>query len=311
MEADIYHKEGFGSLAELIQEIYSNYDAFVLIMATGIAVRMFSPYIKKKTVDPAIIVMDEKGNFVISLLSGHLGGANRMTTEISEMIGAVPVITTASDVNGKLAMDMVAKRNDLLIENVGDLKYIGSAIVNQEKVELLSTLRIREEFPPYLVPYGGGKAKHLVIISSRIFDIESEHVLIMRPLHLVLGIGLRRGIPSSEIQRAFADFMATNHLSPLSIRKIASIDLKAEEPGIQDFSRVLRRPFVCYPSEELNKMSTVSSSEFVRKVTGVYSVCESAALRGSNQGHLLVKKTIYPGITFSIAEEEKEIFLYE
>lgn len=311
MPADIYHKEGFGSLAELVHDIYARYDTFVLIMATGIAVRIFAPYIRKKTVDPAIIVMDEMGRFVISMLSGHLGGANDMANHIARLIGAAPVITTATDVNGKIAMDIVAKRNDLLIENMDNLKYIGAAVVNGEKVELLSTLKIREDLPPYIIPYGGGKPKNLVIISSRIFDIDSEHSLIMRPLHLILGIGVRKGIPYSEIRNAFDDFMQGNHLSPLSIRKIASVDLKAKEQGILDLSLALRRPFVWYTTEELEKISTPSSSEFVKKISGVYSVCESAALKASVNGRLLVKKTIYPGITFSIAEEEKEIFLYE
>ncbi len=135
------------------------------------------------------------GRFVISLLSGHLGGANRTAIAVAKQIGATPVITTASDVNGKIAWDVLAKRNDLLIENIDNLKHIGSAIVNGEQVELLSTLKIRDELPPYLVPYGGGQPKHLVILSSRNFDIECDHALILRPLHLVLGIGVRKGVP--------------------------------------------------------------------------------------------------------------------
>ncbi len=311
IDADIYHREGFVSLSELIRDIYGKYDTYILIMATGIAMRMFAPYIRKKTVDPALLVLDEKGKFIISLLSGHLGGANAAAVRIGALIGATPVITTATDVNGKIAMDIVAKRNDLLIENVENLKFISAAVVNGEKVELLSTLKIREKLPPYILSYGGGKPKNLVVLSSRIFDIESKHSLIMRPLQLILGIGVRKGIPYAEISRAFEDFMTANHLSPLSIRKIASIDLKAEEEGILELSRVLKRPFVCFTGEELKKMETPSSSDFVQKVTGVHSVCESAALKAAVHGRLLVKKTIYPGITFSIAEEEKEIFLYE
>ncbi|MEG0875177.1 MAG: cobalt-precorrin 5A hydrolase [Clostridiales bacterium] len=317
MKSDIYvkypHEEkGINvfslSLKELVKDIFDEYEAFILIMATGIAFRTFAPYIKTKDCDPALIVMDEKAQFAISLLSGHLGGANELTQEIAELIGAIPVITTATDVNKTIAFDLVAKKNNCAIENIGATKFISGALVNGETISLHCPYPILGQLPKEVTDYTKDPQENVVTISNKIEQLPQNHVLYLRPKNLVLGIGCRRNTPFSTIEKAFTEFMSQEKYSILSIKAIASIDLKKGETGILALAEKYKLPFITFTAEDLNKYTIESDgSQFVKETTGTASVSQSAALAMCKNGKTVIKKTICQGITLSLAEEITEI----
>lgn len=298
-------------LRELIADIYNKYDCFILIMAAGIAFRTFAPYVKSKYEDPAIVVMDEKGTYAISLLSGHIGGANETAELLHEKIGAIPVITTSTDVNKKLAFDMLAKKNNLRIINPKAVQFISSAIVNNERVNLYCDYPINQDLPDYIEKYNNQKTRNLVVISNRVdLALEANHLLYLCPRNLVLGIGCRKNTKAEQIETAFKKFMNNTGYNGLALRAMASIDLKSEEIGIIKLSQNLSLPFLTYSGEILSKYQfPKTGSEFVQQVTGSASVAQAAALEATVKGHTVVEKTIVDGITFSLAEDETIIDL--
>ncbi len=286
-------------LKELMKEIFGVYDRFVMIMAAGIAVRSVAPLIRKKDRDPAVVVMDEKGVFAISLLSGHLGGANELAREIEAKTGAKAVITTATDVNGIIAFDMVAKKNRCAIENLNRLAGVSAALVNGGAVTLRCDLPLRGELPPNLrLTEKGGD----VAITNRVTADDGERLL-LRPKNLVLGVGCRRNTPFEPLSAALDTFLKETGYAPLSVAAMASADLKKDEPGLKRLSEERSIPFFTYPADALAEAAAASetASAFVAEVTGTPSVSEAAALLHSG-GRTVVKKTIVNGVTFSLAE---------
>lgn len=299
-----------GKLKDLIADIYADYQAFILIMATGIAFRTFAPYVESKYQDPALVVMDEKGQFAIALLSGHVGGANDLARELSKKLLATPVITTATDVNQKIAFDMVAKNNNLYLENPSAVKYISSALVNKEKVALYTPYPTATPTPYYITNFNFAPQNCVVVISNKSEDIEAAHTLFLRPRNLVLGIGCRRGTALSDLENALRSFMQQQGFCLSSVRALASIDLKADEEGLLALSKKLALPLLTYPAPVLHKYtSPTTASDFVAQTTGTGSVAQAAALAATNAGKTVVEKTIVNGITFSLAEDKTIIEL--
>ncbi len=315
LEADCYWKyplEGAaigtvfdGSLKDLIKKIYDQYDAFIMIMACGIAVRAFAPLLQAKERDPAVVVMDEKGQYAISLLSGHLGGANALTEKIAALTGAVPVITTATDINKKVAFDLFAKANDCAIENLGALKYISGALVNGEEVEIYSEFPIVGELPLGVNLYQGGRPENLVVISEKQEEgtPRGEHTLYLRPRCLYLGCGCKKQTDPAKLRAAVADFLKQSGYSEHSLKALCSIDLKKEEPCLLALAAERELPFDIFTGQELSDVAVKSGSAFVESVTGAKSVAEAAAKRGA-KGQALIGKTVYDGITLSLAKSE-------
>ncbi|HMM05161.1 MAG TPA: cobalt-precorrin 5A hydrolase [Clostridiales bacterium] len=292
-----------GSLKDLIEKVYGQYDAFVMIMACGIAVRAFAPLLRGKERDPAVVVMDEKGQYAISLLSGHLGGANALTEKIAALTGAAPVITTATDINKKIAFDLFAKENDCAIENLGALKYISGALVNGEEVEIYSDFPIAGERPMGVKPYQEGRPENLVVISDKESTPRGEHTLYLRPRCLYLGCGCKKHTDPAKLRAAVADFLKQSTYSEHSLKALCSIDLKKEESCLLALAAERELPFYTFGSEELNAVAVENGSAFVEKVTGVKSVAEAAAKRLA-AGETLIGKTVYDGITLSLAKRE-------
>ncbi|HHW47633.1 MAG TPA: cobalt-precorrin 5A hydrolase [Clostridiaceae bacterium] len=294
---------------DVIKRAFFEYEALICIMACGIVVRSIAPYLKNKQSDPAVVVVDELGRFAISLLSGHIGGANRLAGKVAAVTGAVPVITTATDINGVVAFDELAVMNDCVIENIDSLRYISSELVNGGKVCFFSDCRINGELPENIVPYNPeNRCKAGVVLSNRTdTPAIAEKVLYLRPKNLILGIGCKKGKTKHEIQDAVTDFLKKSRKSLLSVRCMASIDLKSGEKGINEFSEETGIPFRTFPASEIKRVeSRFPASEFVRKITGVGSVAEACAvLAGAEAGTKLIRpKTVYNGITLALAEEE-------
>ena len=251
-------------------------EALVFISAVGIAVRAIAPFLRDKTTDPAVVVLDDKGNNVISLLSGHIGGGNALTQKIAALIGAYPVVTTATDIHGIEAADEWAVNNNCAIENISAVKHVSAAMLDGLPVGVAIT--DERLSPPWPV------------------------TLWLRPRVLVLGVGCRRDISKEALEAAVEDFLKGAGVSLLSLRTVASIELKRDEPALLDFCSQHGISFLTYTAEELRMTEgRFASSEKVREVTGVDNVCERAAVLASC-GVLLRSKTLYPGIALALAK---------
>lgn len=285
------------SLKAWTEKAFAEADTVVFIGACGIAVRAIAPYVVSKVTDPAVIVIDECGDFVISLLSGHLGGANDMARLIADAIGSVPVITTATDRNDVFAVDEWSKRQHAEVLEPNKIVLVSSKILDGKDIKVRTDLDME------------GKEPDHVVMSDDDPDIEFGYIEKDRkPLHIVpviihLGIGCRRGTSQIDIESAFADFKKETGLIQRSVVKCASIDLKANEQGLKEFCEFHGWAFDTFSAEELSLAEgDFESSEFVKKTTGVDNVCERAAVTSSG-GTLVIKKYAHDGVTFAAAAE--------
>lgn len=307
------------NLKEWCGRCFEEADGIVFIGACGIAVRTIAPFLKGKTMDPAVIVLDEKGQFVISLLSGHIGGANELALLVAEGIGAVPVITTASDVNGKIAVDVFAKKNHLAIGSMTAAKKVEAAILRGEKVGVYCKGRIEGNVPPELfLADAGRKADFLIWISEAAPTKEQRRqyltdpegtVLHLIPRSVILGVGCRRGKTAREISQTAFWALEEAGIPSQALAMAASIDLKKEEPGILEFCKNQGIGLETYSAAVLeNVEGEFQPSEFVRKTTGVDNVCERAALAAAGAGGRLIrKKYAADGVTAALAVRDWRI----
>lgn len=281
--------------------------SFVFIGAVGIAIRYIAPWVSDKFHDSAVLSMDEKGEYIIPLLSGHVGGGVELAKEIARCSGAVPVITTATDIRHKFAVDVFAKENRLHIGSKRLAKDISAAILEGRRVGLYSALPVQGKLPGELClcdtvkelcdwPLG------IAVTKER---IDAPNILCLTPQKLVVGVGCRRGTDRAELEEKLTKVLSELEASRFQVRAFASIDLKKDEIGIMELARSYGVPFITYCAEELRGVGPVSSgSPFVERITGVDNVCERAARKCSQTGKLRLPKTSLCGVTFSIFQEE-------
>jgi cobalt-precorrin 5A hydrolase len=303
-------EEGFTSF---VGTLFKAYDGIVFIMACGIVVRAIAPYVRDKRSDPAVVVMDEKGQYAISVLSGHIGGANELALRAAAITGGVPVITTATDVNGVIAFDALAEKNNCVIENIEMLKYVSARLVDGGKVGLLYDCGLDGTLPDNIITdrVAVENIDIAVVLSNRTNRADLPvKTLYLRPRNLILGMGCRRGTPKEQIACAVESFMKSNDRSLLSVKCVASVDIKKDEAGILEFCRE-RGLDACFVStEEIGKLEgSFEASEFVRETIGVGAVAVPSALLCGSHTKLVCGKTIYKGITLALAEEETTINL--
>ena len=283
-------------------ELFAWADAMVFVGACGIAVREIAPHVRSKATDPAVLCVDELGQFVVSLLSGHIGGANDLTRRLAEALGATPVVTTATDVNRRFSVDAWAAQAGLHIASLSAAKDVSAAILERD-VPLASDFPVAGPLPPGVAP---GETGDVGICVSCRRKAPFRRTLLLVPRCLRLGIGCRRGTEAERIAQAVDRVLAEQDIHPAAVASCASIDLKADEQGLLDFCARRGWPIQFYTAEELlTAEGTFTPSEFVRSVTGVDNVCERAALMGG--GRLLVKKTAMAGVTVALAEETWEV----
>ncbi|MDF2984646.1 MAG: cobalamin [Eubacterium sp.] len=276
-------------------------DAVVFIGAAGIAVRAIAPFITSKDRDPAVLVIDETGRYIIPVLSGHIGGANSLAGIIADILSGQAVITTATDIRRKFAVDSWAVANGCHISNVGQIKYISAALLNGEQVGLVSDFPVDGSLPEGLNYSTGYRAG--ICISSGYKQL-FEHTLHLVPKQYVLGVGCRKNIQYEVLLNFVNTILAGNGIQACEIGAIASIDLKCEEEALLMLSRLWRIPFYTYTAQELLQVSgDFTQSAFVKEVTGVDNVCERAAVKAS-KGKLTVNKISGNGITAAIAKRE-------
>ena len=292
-------------------------EGIIFVGACGIAVRTIAPFLRSKTTDPAVLVIDEAGQYVISLLSGHIGGANRLALLTARMIGACPVMTTATDVNGNFAVDVFAKQNHLQIGSMKAAKEISAAILRGEPVGLYCMGRIEGNVPPELtilsdirhsLASDDQQIRHLIWIGREVTEQESGFttLLRLRPRPYILGLGCRRRKSEEEIRQTAEEMLEEAGISWQELSGIASIDLKKEEEGLIILGRHMGLPFETYSAEQLEKVpGDFSSSGFVRQTTGVDNVCERAALcMAGPKGRLIHRKYAKNGVTAALAVQD-------
>lgn len=289
-----------------MKEHFSSLDALVFIGAMGIVVRDMAPCLKSKLTDPAVIVLDEKGQFVISVLSGHLGGANALTKGLAELLDAIPVVTTSSDVNGKIAIDVFAQKNNLVISSMKQAKLCASKIVSGEPVSFYSDSKIMGRIPSE-VSFDRRDAKFHVIVTPYIQNLADE-ILHLIPKAFVLGIGCKKGTPVEIIEARVKEELNKKCIDIRSIKAMGTIDLKNEEAGLLDFARKKKIPLYFYSAEELSELEGgFTPSKFVSQITGIENVCERASfMLAKSEGTkkleecMVLPKSGKDGVTVSI-----------
>jgi len=288
-----------GRLAAVMAEVWGGYGSIICIMATGIVVRTIAPLLVDKYRDPAMVVCDELGRFAISLISGHLGGANGLAQRVAVATGGQAVLTTASDVLGKTALDLWCRQLGLTpIDKAGFTRAMGR-LVDRGTLNIWSRFAL-DNLPEDLLPVAERSAADLVID----YRIEAlDHGTLLVPKTLVLGIGCNRGTPAEAIARAVQATCDQQHLRVEAIARMASIDLKQDEIGLLTFAEQQGLGIDFYSKDQLNQVEGVSSSEAVLRATGAKGVAEPAALLSAGVGaRLLVPKMKWGDVTTAVAE---------
>ncbi len=296
-------------LSVVVENLFKEYQYIIFIMATGIVVRVIAPYINSKFSDPAILVTDEKGINMISLLSGHMGGANEMTLHISKLINSNPVITTATDVNKKSSLDMIAKKLDAHIDDFREnVKDVNAMLVNNQEVGIYID-------GDYDIDTRGFKVlnnltniddlEKVVIVTNKKEITKNSSFIKVIPRNLVVGIGCKRNTDSLLLQESLNDLLHQYNIDIKSIKKIGSIDIKHDEKAIIDLASYLDVEFITVCAKDISKVDCLfDKSEFVKKNVGVYCVAEPVAHILSN-GNLIIEKHKYKGITISVGRVSK------
>ena len=294
-------------LEELVKEAFSSADALIFWCAAGIAVRCIAPCLTHKSQDPAVLVLDERGKHCISLLSGHMGGANALAGTVSALCGAEPVITTGTDTEHRFSVDEFARCNGLVVTDWEKAKRISAKVLAGETLTIGSGMK-KEQYCPVegLEEQNWKEGEFLsnadVWITPRRITAPDQ-VLQLIPRNLTVGIGCRKGTELSALHAALDRFMEQTGLDRRGICQITSIDRKKEEQGLVDLASDLGVPFVTYTSEELLQApGEYPSSEFVREITGVDNVCQRSAMLGAGDGAAVIaEKTVVDGITMAAA----------
>lgn len=281
-----------------LPRLFKTFDGIVFISSAGIAVRLSAPFLRDKTRDPAVVVVDDLGRYAISLISGHLGGANVLAQEIASILGCQPIITTASDGRGFEAVDLFVQRNHLVIENLENAKTITALMVDEQPITLKSEIPVIWNYPYFVEQHPAG---YMYISSQHSIACDLPHC-ILRPKNLNIGIGCRRGKTHGEILAAISQVFQAHNLSLKSIKALATVDIKHDEQGLVEAGNTLQCPLKCYTKEEiLYVQHRFTVSEFVQSTLGVSGVCEPCAYLAG--GELIVRKTIIDGITIAVAKE--------
>ena len=302
-DIDPAFKEIVPSLQEMCKDAFSRCRLLIFIGATGIAIRSIAPYIRSKTSDPAVISIDEQGKFVIPLLSGHIGGANSLAAGIAVFLKAIPVITTATDVNGLFAVDEWAARHNMSIFNMDAAKTFASYLVDCKRVGVKSDFPIKEPLPKGLVPAEEGPVGVAISLQKTVQPF--VETVVLRPRILHLGIGCRKGTSVDKIEEIVIQELTKLKVTLSVVKGIASIDVKKDEQGLLTFAEEYALPIHFYSAEELDAVEGVfTPSAFVAQTVGVDNVCERAAVLDSGGGKLMLRKTGRNGVTLAIAAED-------
>jgi len=303
----------------VVTDLWGRYEAFVFIMATGIVVRTIAGLIKDKKTDPAVVVLDENGKFAISLVSGHLGGANKLARELANLLDGEAVITTASDVNALPSIDLWARDNNFVIDEWELVPQLGVRLLNSGALRVYTDIDIA--LPKEFLKVADSEYADILITNKLIPLCRTEAMgsggdysicrvkgqLYLRPKNLVLGIGCNSGTSAEEIEDVAKQVLKDNNLSFASVGLVATIDIKGREPGLKAFSGKHELELVTFTPDELNNVKGVQKSEAAFKATGAVAVAEPAALLAATTDKLLVPKQKKGNVTIAVAEKKSKM----
>lgn len=309
-------------MAESFPLAWQRCEAIICIMGCGIVVRTLAPLLESKMNDPAVVVVDEDGRFAISLISGHLGGANELARTVAAITGGQAVITTASDLRNKTAIDLIARKAGLQVENPRMLSRVAAAILDDEPLWIFDPERL---FVKHL-PSGHGFEVLPVVREGESVDVAVEiagdldrlrtglgiwvsdivepsrlSCLKLRPRTLVVGVGCNRGTKAFEIAGLVEKVLKEHGLSPLSIRNFASLDIKSDEPGLLYTASLFKKPVMFCAREDLDGIRVPNPSSTVARHVGAESVCEASALWSARTENLVATKRKSTNCTVAVA----------
>ncbi len=301
-------EQTFDRVATVFGEAFQRGEDLVAVMAAGIVVRSIAPHLRGKTRDPAVVVVDEAGKFAISLLSGHQGGANQLARQVAQIIKGTPVITTASDLQGLPALDLAAIRTGLTIENPAALSQVQMSLLSGLSLRLVDPdgflAELVEEYPERFIweadldtALAGGWPGVYAGFRERAWP---QAWLVLRPQNLVAGMGCHPGASADEILRFLMDSFSKERLSLASLKALASIEARKEEPGLREAAARLGVEFIWFTKEELQSVPVPTPSLQVIRLVGVVSVAEAAALKAGG-GELVLTKRKRGNLTLAVA----------
>ncbi len=332
------------SLQQWCRNMFSTCELLVFVGATGIAVRGIAPFVRDKRTDPAVLTMDESAAYVIPLLSGHIGGANELAEWLAKDLQATAVITTATDINHKIAIDVFARKNNLWISDMKLAKEVSADILQGKKILISADEEKAAElagldWPPELVfdykkidspsiitrekklnmfekKQDTGSAAfefsdiHVHIGMRKLKNSGQQRILYLVPKAAVLGIGCKKGTSQDVIQKQITEVLTAHGILEEAVDMAATIDLKANEPGLLSLTEKKGWKFRTFSAEELRVVPGIyQASAFVQSVTGVDNVCERSAKLASNYGKIIIEKHGACGVTVACAEKDWSVNL--
>lgn len=290
------------NLQEAVRLAMKEAQALIFVGAAAIAIRMTAPHLRGKEKDPAVLVIDEKGQFVIPLLAGHIGGANGLARMLAAMLHGQAVITTATDVNDLFAVDEWAARQGLHLSSLQDAKQFAAELLERGQAGLYSEFPVGGEMPAGLIRAQKGPVGVAVTVHEDCHPF--TRTITAYPVILHIGIGCKRGTSREQIARRVEEDMKQIHVSWQAVADISTIDIKRNEAGLTAFAEQHHLPIQYYTVRQLNDApGTFMSSDFVRRIIGTDNVCERAAVLASHGGTLLLQKSGKDGVTVAIACE--------
>jgi cobalt-precorrin 5A hydrolase len=312
---------GFESFTELVPDTFHRYGRHVFVCAAGIVVRAVGPLLASKFTDPAVVVLDQKGRHAVSLVSGHLGGANDLAREVAALTGGEAVITTATDTAGLPALDILARERNLVMENPGAVKTVAGALLAGDRVRLfdpenrLGLLDAASPWAGLFIPMedscwesdqesGQGWGEPGIVVTWRTVETAAA-TLVLRPRCLVVGVGCRRGTPAADIWGFIRENFMECGLAMASIHALASIEAKRDEAGLLEAAGTLGVELEFVSAEALRGVPVPNPSPMPLRHVGVESVSEAAALVVAGTDTLLVEKQVGPGVTCAVALSNK------
>jgi cobalt-precorrin 5A hydrolase len=302
-----------GQTRPMLEDCFRAGRPLVCIMALGIVVRILGPLAQNKQSDPPVVVVDEAGQFAISVLGGHGAGANDLARAVANALGAVPVITTASDVLGLPAIDLIGRTWGWTLEEDSDTTALAAAVIRGEPIGVFQEAGRRDWWsvfgiwPPSFRKIDAwpptGQWGGLLIISDReLRAVADWPAVVYRPASLVLGIGCRRGTSFADINELFKHVWSTWHLSQASLRSLATAEIKRNEIGLLAFAASLGKELGGWSLDDLRQIKVVPTpSQKVYDKFGVWGVAEPAALLAAEPGELIVPKQRSRNVTMAVA----------
>ncbi|MFO7802488.1 MAG: cobalamin biosynthesis protein [Desulfovermiculus sp.] len=294
----------FAHLQDAVNQAWTAYTQLIFIAASGIVVRTIAPLLQGKDRDPAVVVLDQQGHFAVSLISGHLGGANDLAREVAALTRGEAVITTATDCQGLSAIDQIARTQDMLPEPVRAIKNINTALLENRQVRILDPedrLGWGGSLPPGYVPAETGAGSGPLVEVSWQADSFSRADLVLRPRCLVAGMGCNTLTSSREILGLIRSVFGQHNLALASLKCLVSTSKKSEEAGLRQAATELGVDFICILHHRLQNIIVPNPSTTVHKHMGVSSICEATALLHTNSGRLLIPKTKSTNATLAVA----------